>query len=178
MGLKNTSTEWGWLSKLFHWLTAALIFIQIPLGFYADSLKLSAWKIDVFVWHKSFGMLVFLLLVVRLLWRIKSTVPVSLATSKLQKILASTVHALLYALMFALPISGWIITSAANLPVKLFWLIHLPAITDPNSELKALAAEIHELCVFALIALLALHIAAAIRHQFVLADSAIKRLWF
>ncbi len=178
MELENTAEQWGWLSKIFHWLTAALIFIQIPLGFYADSLKLSAFKIDVFVWHKSLGMLVLLLLILRLLWRIKSTVPVSLATNKLQKALASTVHAVLYLLMLALPISGWVVTSAANLPVKLFWLIPLPAITAPDMALKSLAAEIHEVCVFVLIAVLVLHIGAALRHQLILADSAIKRLWF
>ena len=60
MALKNFPEQWGWLSKLFHWLTALLIFVQIPLGFYAESLRLSPLKIDVFVWHKSLGMLILL----------------------------------------------------------------------------------------------------------------------
>ena len=88
MALRNSPQQWGWLSKLFHWLTALLIFIQIPLGFYAESLRLSPLKIDVFVWHKSLGMLILLLVVARLLWRIKNTIPVALAANRLQRALA------------------------------------------------------------------------------------------
>ena len=178
MALKNSSQQWGWLSKLFHWLTAMLIFIQIPLGFYAESLRLSPLKIDVFVWHKSLGMLILLLVVVRLLWRIKSTIPVALATSRLQKLLASMAHGILYILMLALPLSGWVTSSAANFPVKLFWLVPLPAIVGPDNNLKSMAAEVHEICVFITIAILLVHIAAALRHHFVLGDSALKRMWF
>ena len=117
MALKNFPEQWGWLSKLFHWLTALLIFVQIPLGFYAESLRLSPLKIDVFVWHKSLGMLILLLVIARLLWRIKSSIPVALATSRLQQLLASGAHGLLYTLMLALPVSGWVTSSAANFPV-------------------------------------------------------------
>lgn len=178
MALENFPEQWGWLSKLFHWLTALLIFVQIPLGFYAESLRLSPLKIDVFVWHKSLGMLILLLVIARLLWRIKSTIPVALATSRLQQLLASGAHGLLYTLMLALPVSGWVTSSAANFPVKLFWLIPLPAIVGPDNDLKSLAAEVHEICVFIIIAVLLVHIGAAMRHHFVLRDSALKRMWF
>ena len=178
MDTKNTTEEWSWLSKLFHWLTALLVFIQIPLGFYAESLRLSPLKIDVFVWHKSLGMLVFLLVIVRLLWRIKSTIPIALATSRLQKILASAAHGILYGLMLALPLSGWVTSSASNFPVKLFWLIPLPSIVGPDDALKSIAAEVHEICVFVLIAILIVHIGAALRHQLMLGDNALKRMWF
>ena len=83
---KESTEQWSWLSKLFHWATALLIFIQIPLGFYADSLRLSPFKLDVFVWHKSLGMLVLLLVAVRLLWRIKSTIPAAVAGTAGQKL--------------------------------------------------------------------------------------------
>ncbi|MDG1312427.1 MAG: cytochrome b/b6 domain-containing protein [Porticoccaceae bacterium] len=178
MTIKNTQARWGWLSKVFHWATALLIFIQIPLGFYAESLRLSPLKIDVFIWHKSLGMLVLLLVIVRLLWRIKITIPIALATSRLEKLLASAAHGVLYLLMLALPLSGWITSAAANFPVKLFWLIPLPPIVGPDDGLKSIAAEVHEICVFVLIAILVVHIGAALRHHFMLGDSALKRMWF
>ncbi|MDB2594200.1 cytochrome b [Porticoccaceae bacterium] len=178
MALRNSPQQWGWLSKLFHWLTALLIFIQIPLGFYAESLRLSPLKIDVFVWHKSLGMLILLLVVARLLWRIKNTIPVALAANRLQRALAYGAHGTLYILMLALPLSGWVTSSAANFPVKLFWLIPLPAIVGPDHAVKSLAAEVHEICVFITIAILLVHIGAALRHHFTLGDSLLKRMWF
>lgn len=178
MTIGNTENHWGWPSKLLHWLTAALILIQIPLGFYAEELKLSPLKLDLFVWHKSIGMLVLLLAAARLLWRITGTIPKPLDSNPIQRRLAQLAHALLYGLMIAMPISGWIITSAANIPTKLFWLIELPAITGPDEALKSLAAEVHEVCVIMLIIILVVHIGAALRHHFILRDSILKRMWF
>ena len=178
MPLENTATQWGWLSKTLHWLTALLIFVQIPLGFYAESLKLSPLKMDVFVWHKSLGMLVFMLLILRLLWRIKGTIPQALESSKVQAGLARAAHGLLYGLMVLLPISGWITSSAANIPVKLFWLIPLPALVGPDDALKSLAAEVHEISVFVLLLILNLHIGAALRHHLMLRDNVFRRMWF
>ena len=137
MAFKNSTENWGWLSKLFHWLTAALIFIQIPLGFYAKSLRLSPLKIDVFVWHKSLGMLVLLLVVIRLLWRIKNSIPAPLTSHRLHRALASGAHGILYLLMLALPLSGWLTASASMFPTKLFWLIPLPALVSPDSATRS-----------------------------------------
>jgi cytochrome b561 len=178
MGIGNTSQQWGWLSKILHWLTAVLIFVQIPLGFYAESLKLSPLKMDIFVWHKSLGMLVFLLLILRLLWRIKGTIPKTVGASLIQQYLAQAAHYLLYGLMVLLPISGWITSSAANIPIKLFWLIPLPALVGPDDALKSLAAEVHEISVFVLLAVLILHIGAALHHHLLLRDNTLKRMWF
>lgn len=178
MGIGNTSQQWGWLSKTLHWLTAVLIFVQIPLGFYAESLKLSPLKMDIFVWHKSLGMLVFLLLILRLLWRIKGTIPKTVGASLIQQYAAQAAHCLLYGLMVLLPISGWITSSAANIPIKLFWLIPLPALVGPDDALKSLAAEVHEISVFVLLAVLILHIGAALHHHLLLRDNTLKRMWF
>jgi cytochrome b561 len=178
MTIGNTENHWGWPSKLFHWLTAALILIQIPLGYYAEELKLSPLKLDLFVWHKSIGMLVLLLATLRLLWRITGTIPSIPNSSPTQRRLAQLAHTLLYGLIIALPVSGWIMTSAANIPSKLFWLIELPAITGPDEALKSMAAEVHEICVTMLVVILVVHIGAALRHHLILRDSILKRMWF
>ena len=178
MALHNTSDQWSWLSKVFHWVIAVLIFIQIPLGYYADDLKLSPLKIDMFVWHKSIGMLILMLVILRLLWRIKSTIPTAIAGTAIEKSMATAAHYVLYCLMLALPVSGWVISSAANFPVKLFWLIPLPAISGPDESVKLLATEVHEVCVVTLILILIVHIGAAFRHHVLLHNNALKRMWF
>lgn len=178
MGLSNTPEKWGWLSKTFHWLMAALIFIQIPLGLYAKYLQLSPLKLNVFLWHKSLGILILFLVVVRLLWRLKNITPSALGNSKLQNRLAAITHNLLYALMFLLPLSGWVISSAANIPIKVFWLVQLPALVSPDAQLKSLATQVHYYCVVILIITLLIHIGAALMHHFWLRDNILKRMWF
>ena len=178
MKLRNSIERWGWPGKIFHWLTALLIFIQIPLGIYAKEVKLSPLKFDLFVWHKSIGFVILLLTISRLLWRISGTVPTVATGTAMQQTLAKVAHGVLYVLMLLLPISGWIISSAANIPINLFWLVELPAIADPNEALKELAEAVHCTCVALLLVILALHIGAALHHHFILRDSVLKRLWF
>lgn len=178
MSLKNTPQQWGWLSKTFHWVMATLIFVQIPLGLYAVNLKLSPLKLNVFLWHKSIGILILLLVIVRLLWRLNNTIPMALDNSPLLQRLAGIIHNLLYGLMFLLPLSGWIISSAANIPIKFFWLIPLPALVAPNEQLKLLATDVHYACVLVLIITLVMHIGGAVMHHWWLRDNILKRMWF
>lgn len=178
MSLRNTSQQWGWLSKTFHWFMAVLIFVQIPLGLYAVNIKLSPLKLNLFLWHKSIGILILLLVIGRLLWRLNNTIPTALDNSVVLQRLASIIHNLLYCLMFLLPLSGWILSSAANIPIRLFWLIPLPALVAPNEQLKLLAAEVHYACVLMLILTLIMHIGGAVMHHWWLRDNILKRMWF
>jgi len=175
---RNGNEQWGWPGKVFHWLSALLIVIQIPLGFYAWGVKLSPLKLDLFVWHKSVGFVILLLAVSRLLWRINGSVPEAAAGTALQQTLAKATHGLLYVLMLLLPISGWIISSSANIPINLFWLVEIPAIVGPDESLNELSEVVHGTCVALLFAILALHIGAALRHHFILRDNILKRMWF
>lgn len=178
MSLRNTPQQWGWLSKTFHWFMAMLIFVQIPLGLYAVNLKLSPLKLNVFLWHKSIGILILLLVIVRLVWRLINATPTALENSVVLQRLAGIIHNLLYCMMFLLPLSGWIISSAANIPIKLFWLIPLPALVAPNEPLKLLATEVHYACVLILIMALIMHIGGAVMHHLWLRDNILKRMWF
>ena len=175
---RNTEQQWGWPSKLLHWLTALLILIQIPLGIYADDLANSPLKLELFSWHKSFGILILMLAIMRLLWRMAGSIPTLPDANLAQRRLANLGHSLLYGLMLLLPLSGWLMSSAANRPINWFWLIELPALTGPNKALKEIAEEIHEASVVLLLVVLAVHIGAALWHHFKLSDSVLKRMWF
>ncbi len=175
---RNSTEGWGTLSKTLHWLVAALIVVQVPLGAIADDMKLSPLKLDLFVWHKSVGMLVLALVLVRLGWRLGQPVPRPADVSPLLRRLATLTHVLLYVLLLVIPLSGWVVNSAAGIPVKLFWLVPLPALTSPDDGLKESAAEVHEIAIGLLLAVLTLHVAAALWHQFVRRDGILRRMWF
>jgi cytochrome b561 len=178
MNMGNTEQQWGWPSKLLHWLTALLILIQIPLGIYADDLANSPLKLELCGWHKSVGILILMLAIMRLLWRLAGSIPNLPDASLLQRRLANLGHSLLYGLMLVLPLSGWLMSSAANRPINWFWLVELPALTGPNKALKEIAEEVHEVSVILLLVVLGVHIGAALWHHFKLRDSVLKRMWF
>jgi cytochrome b561 len=169
--------QWPASIKALHWLVAVLIVVQATLGVAAVAWRLSPAKLHLFVWHKSLGMLILALVAVRLAVRATHRAPALPATMpRLERRAARASHALLYALMVALPLSGWVVNSAANVPVRLFWLLPLPAIAAPSQSLEAVAARTHLMLVVALAALLALHVAAALRHHRVLRDDVLRRM--
>jgi cytochrome b561 len=177
VGLANTAESWGALAKFFHWTVAVLIFAQVGLGVAAVAWRLSPLKLDLFVWHKSTGMLILVLMLARLAWRIASGAPDLLRhTPDWERRAAHASHAFLYVLAIALPISGWVINSAAAVPFSVFWLLPLPAIVAPDERLEELAKLAHFSLLAALCLLLAVHIAAALRHHFIKRDEVLLRM--
>jgi cytochrome b561 len=169
--------HWPAPVKALHWLVAVLIAIQVVLGFAAVAWRLSPAKLDLFVWHKSLGMLILLLVAVRVAVRAALRAPaLPEAMPRWERHAARASHALLYALIVALPLSGWLVNSAANVPVRLFWLVPLPAIAAPSKALEAIAARTHLVLLLVLMGLLALHVAAALHHHRVLHDDVLRRM--
>ena len=177
MNWKNSSASWGAPAKLLHWLIAALILAQIALGLTAKGWRLSPTKLELFVWHKSVGMLILALVLVRLAWRLANATPeLPAGTPAWERAAARASHALLYVLMLALPFTGWIVNSAAGVPFSIFWWIPLPAIVAPDKHTADLAATVHG-SLFALLALvLVVHVAAALRHHLVKRNDVLARM--
>src|SRR6266571_88823 len=131
--LRNASDSWGAPAKLFHWVMAALILAQIALGLMAANWRLSPTKVELFFWHKSTGMLILALVALRLLWRLANPTPaLPSGMAAWERAAARLSHLLLYVLMIALPITGWIVNSASNIPFRIFRLIPLPPIVAPD----------------------------------------------
>jgi len=175
---RNTRETWGTLSKSLHWLIAVLIALQVGLGAVASDMKLSPLKLDLFVWHKSIGILVLVLVLLRLGWRLGQPTPSPADVSPLLRRLATVNHVLLYALLLLIPLSGWVINSAAGIPLKLFWLVPLPDLTGADEAVKEFAAGLHEVGIILLLAVLVLHVGAALWHHFVHRDAILRRMWF
>jgi cytochrome b561 len=174
---RNTRQGWGAVAKALHWLVALLILVQFALGWIAVSWRLSPTKLELFVWHKSIGILVLALVVLRLLWRLSNPPPTSPpGMAGWERLAAWTNHLLLYALMLAMPLSGWIINSAANVPFEVFWLIPLPDLVGPSRSLADTAKLVHLLLFWLIAAVIAIHVAAALRHHFVRRDAVLSRM--
>jgi len=154
-----------------------LIGAQWVLGLLAVNWRLSPTKLDLFVWHKSTGMLVLTLVAIRLAWRATHPPPPWPSNMpRWERIAAGVTHGLLYAVMIAMPLSGWVVSSAAGVPFSIYWRIPLPSIVAPDRHLAEVAAGVHFGLGVALVALLVLHVGAALRHHYVKRDDVLVRM--
>jgi cytochrome b561 len=161
-----------------HWLMAALILCQFVLGWIADGMARSPLKIDLMTAHKSLGISLLLLALVRLSWRwLHPAPPAPPGTPAGFHAAARISHGLLYLLMVILPLSGWIAASASIIPWKLWWLVPWPRVVDPDRSLFDQAAGAHEILAASLLALVALHSGAALWHHFIRRDGILLRMW-
>lgn len=175
--LRNTREAWGAVQKFFHWLMAPVVLFQVVLGVMAVMWAVSPTKLDLFVWHKSLGVLILSLVVVRLLWRLSNPTPeLPDAMPAWERTAARISHFLLYALLVALPLTGWVINSAANIPFRIFWLVPLPAVVAPNEGLADLFRWIHGGLALTLVLVVCVHVGAALRHHFSLNDRVLVRM--
>lgn len=177
MSAKARPESWNPVAKFLHWLIALLIFTQLVLGWLAASWHLSPTKLDLFVWHKSTGILILLLALVRLAWRLSHRAPaLPVDMPRWERIAARVSHVLLYVLMITMPIVGWVVNSAAGVPFRIYWQIPLPGIVAPDDHIADLAAATHFSLGILLVALLVVHIGAALRHHFVKRNDVLVRM--
>lgn len=177
MPLRNTPQRWGWVAQFLHWSIALLIIGLVVVGLTMDDMANSPDKVNVYALHKSTGLTVLVLVVLRLLWRlIDPRPPYEAGMPAWQRKVSSLTHGLLYVLMLSQPLSGWLYNSASNFPLQWFWLFKVPALAGGDPELKALALDLHEAGFYLLAALLALHVGAALRHHFVKRDATLARM--
>jgi cytochrome b561 len=176
MPLRNTAQNYGSLAKFLHWTIVILIIVQFFLAESADELPDGIEKLQLLSRHKSIGMLVLLLAVVRILWKLASRgQPVPAGTGALKKAAAAG-HGLLYLLILLQPVTGWAVSSAANSPVTFFGWFQFPALIAQNHNLRESLADVHEVLFYVIVAVATLHIAAALYHHFILKDDVLRRM--
>lgn len=165
------------VAKGLHWLMAALILGLAALGLVMHEMPLSPLKLELYAWHKWFGVTVFLLVWLRLAWRLTHRPPALPATLSppLQR-LAHAGHALLYGLMIVIPLSGWLMSSAKGVQTVWFGLVPLPDLLGRDRELGDLLQQAHKLLNLLLLLTLAGHVLAALWHHFVLKDDTLRRM--
>src|SRR6266536_3163464 len=154
--IKNTQKSYGAVAVVLHWLMAVILIALVAVGLYMVRLPDAGFdtkKITLILYHKELGVLVFALATLRLAWRVTNALPRLVEhLPDWQKVVARFVHLCFYGLMLALPITGWLMSSAAGIPVSFFGLFTLPDLI-PHDELMFRAfIRIHQWLAYALIA--------------------------
>ena len=174
---RNSATRYGGIAQLFHWVVVVLIAVQVVLAEIAEDLPLGLEKLAALARHKSFGMTILGLIVLRLSWRLLNPPPPLPSHMKpYESGLARLTHWVFYALLVCIPVSGWLMSSAANFPVSYFGLLTFPDLIGPDKEAVERLKEIHELLGKLLFVTIALHVAAALKHHFVDGDDVLRRM--
>jgi len=162
---------------VLHWLIALVLVGTFAVGFYMEGLALSPIKLKLYAWHKWAGMTLLVLAVVRLAWRLTHRVPALPVTmSRASQMAAHVGHGLLYILMLAIPISGWLMTSAKGVPVVWFGIWQLPDLVSKDEALGSLLTDVHVVLNYTLLILVIGHVAAALQHHFIKRDGVLARM--
>lgn len=160
-----------------HWWIAILIFIAFPLGLYMHDLPLSPYKLKLYSWHKWLGVTVFMFVVFRIVWRISHTPPALPDNLPAwQKLASHATHLILYGLIVAVPVSGWLMSSAKGFQTIWFGVLPIPDLIGKDKELGKTLMEVHETLNYVLLTLVVLHIVAAIKHHFIDKDNILRRM--
>lgn len=176
----NTKNRYGIVSIIIHWLMALFLIMLIILGLYMVALPdvgFDVSKIKLIFWHKELGMIALALVILRFIWRLGNIVPLlPPSIPAWQKIAARTVHFSFYGFMFALPISGWMMSSVAGFPMTFLGIIPLPNLVQPNIYDVQMYINIHKWLAYGLIVTISIHISAALLHHFYYKDDTLRRM--
>jgi cytochrome b561 len=168
---------YGDVAKTLHWLVFALVFAQFVVAIAMPDIGRATVPGALINLHMSLGITILLVIVVRWLWRIDHRVPVAVADMPAwEQRVARITHALLYLLLVVNPILGWINASARDWTIVVFGVAELPHLVAPKSRIGMQAGDVHTFIAWALLALIGLHVAAALYHYFVRRDTVLQRM--
>jgi cytochrome b561 len=179
MPVKSDTAHWGSLAKFFHWTIVVLILVQATIGLVMVNLPKKPGVIPVYTFHKSLGLTIFALAILRLAWRAFDPRPEEPPGMPRWQVTGARLgHALLYTLLFAVPLSGWLFDSATALrPLYWFGLFQVPSLTGgPNPDLKEFTEALHFWLFWTLAAVAAGHATIALIHHFHDRDDVLRRM--
>jgi cytochrome b561 len=174
----NSADSYGIVTKHFHWIMAAIILFNFALGYFMGDLDKGPLRFFIFNLHKSLGILIIILIILRLFWRLINLVPAPLSQNYLLNKLSKVVHYFFYFILLVVTFSGWTYSSARGGPINVFGLFSVPALVEKNDEIAKIARNIHTLSVYVFITFVAIHILASLYHHYFLKDKTLKRMWF
>jgi cytochrome b561 len=163
-------------AKVFHWLVVALLVVQYPLGKFMPDIHRGMKPGDAMTFHISFGIVILALMVLRLFWRITHPVAPAGSLPAWQRLISEAVHWLLYALVLATTMTGWIFASERGWSISLFFAVPLPMLPTEGSLLASSLAKWHGTMEWALLLVIGAHVAAAMAHTFIFRDRIMQRM--
>lgn len=178
MQWRNTAKTWGLLAIGLHWVTVIIIIGQFSLGLWMVELNYyDSWYKQAPYIHKSIGILLFVLIVFRLAWRWQNTKPDELPShTHFERQAAQVIHTMLYVLMFAIMLSGYLISTADARSIEVFGLFEVPAVIYGLNRQEDIAGAVHLVLAVSILILVMLHALAALKHHFVDRDRTLLRM--
>ena len=176
MSLRSTDHQWGSVAKFFHWIIALAILGNGIFGLLMDLAHSPMQKISWLALHKSIGLTVLALFLLRVLWRLADRRPPAEPGPRWQQLGAHLTHGVLYVLIAAIPLSGWWFNSLTGKPLQWFKLFNLPALVGANGDQTHFAHAVHEYLFWFLLLVLVAHVGAALKHHVFDRDNVLRRM--
>lgn len=179
MSITPARQRYTLVARTLHWLMALALIGLVIVGYTMKTLPLSPLKLQIYSWHKWIGISLLFLLVLRLAWRLFNRPPaLPSSMTPLARALAHGGHAALYLLMAAIPLAGWLMSSAKGFQTVWFGVLPLPDLVSKDKPLGELLVQAHIFLNYTLIAMVSLHVLAALKHQFIDRDGLLRRITF
>jgi cytochrome b561 len=176
MSLRSDNRQWGSMAKFFHWIVALGILGNGVWGLLMTDMSPSMSKINIYALHKSIGLTVLALFLLRVVWRLYDRAPPDEPAPQWQRMAAHATHVLLYVFALALPLSGWMYNSLHGYHLQWFKLFKLPDLAAKNEELAHTVRDVHEYLFYLLLLVLIGHVGAAVKHHFFDQDNVLRRM--
>ena len=176
MNLRSDDHQWGTVSKFFHWVIAIAILCNGTFGLLMDLARSPMQKINWLALHKSIGLTVLALVLLRMLWRWGDGRPAEEPGPRWQMLAARTMHGVLYVVILAIPLTGWWFNSVSGKPLQWFKLFNLPPLTAKNDAWSDFAHGVHEYLFWVLLLVLVIHVGAALKHHVFDNDNVLRRM--
>jgi cytochrome b561 len=167
--------QYGTTAKIFHWLIVALLVVQYPIGWFLPDLH-GDMKPAIMTFHVSFGILILMLIVLRLAWRLTHPVAPESSLPRWQRLGSEAAHWLLYALVLATTVTGWLSASFRGWSISLFYLVPLPMLASENESAAEAFDGWHQAMGWTLLVVIGIHVASAMAHLFIYRDRIMQRM--
>ena len=177
MAARNGADRFGWVTRALHWGTALAVLAALPLGLWISDMEPSLAALRYFGWHKTLGITVLALILLRIVWHRVSPPPPPIPSGTVWQDRAATfVHRAFYLLLLAMPLSGWIASSATGIDTVVFGRWTLPRIAPVSEAWEEAGFEIHETIASLLVVLIVLHVAGAAHRALIHRDGTLRRM--
>jgi cytochrome b561 len=176
--LLNTQNNYGWVAKLLHWLVAVVVFCLFGLGFWMVDLNYyDSWSKLAPHYHKSAGILLVIVMLFRVAWRCFNVRPApSKALTQLEQKISRSVHMILYAALFLMFVTGYLIATADSRGIEVFDWLTVPSLGAFFENQEDIAGNVHECLSYSLVGLTVIHVLAALKHHYINKDDVLKRM--